>query len=378
MEYSINQKITGDTMKIKINTTSLTGSLFKLCQLIKSGIKSSHKGFKSLFHMDEYIAFGKHIVEHCGSRPETSTYWFTPPDLQNNQGNWLRTKNGYAVSGVLLMEDRVQGCQSPAAPIFMALFPFVWIIANLIGATHIPYLSQTADILIKCIYVYFFARFFGIGGVFTLLLCLFPSMIVGSVLHFVPGEYGFMVRQQIDKFTAYSYLLPCLFPVFYKFLFNREFAKSLGEQSVNFNKPALQQAGEQARKQRDLQAINVYRQKAMPIVIGYAEGVTSRAGDFLGPDEGKEFIQNKEDLKLHAILFGAPGTGKSTLGTNIIYHLCLDEHLSAQYHALPQEEKELFIEQEVKQVSDFRKSVIEKLAEQEAEDEEQNEFIAVL
>lgn len=354
-------------MQLKIKLPNI--DLGKASSAVKDTAKTGQASFKGLFNVQSYIQKGKDIVDLCGSRHEVPDLPFIPEDLDDREGNWQLTKNHFPVPGVIPQADYETGCQSPAAPIYMMLFPFVMMFSSLLKACGFISLS----VLVDLVYLWFYHRFFGEPWSFGLGFFMFPNILLTPLIpllnHFMPFELSSQIGGFMQKAITYSSLIACTFPLFYLRSYNRNLAKSLGHMGNTYNGPALAGVNRSAKATRTLQIANAAKDTSYRMVFGTADETLAKNGDKLAADSGKPILQTPNDQKTGMIIFGEPGSGKTAVIKGLVANLVIAESVAKQQARLPDADKKQITKDHDNFMSKFSESLMEQIKKQKEEHE---------
>lgn len=229
----------------------------------------------------------------------------TAPDLDDVEGRFNLTPEGYRVTGRLLVEDMMHGSYSPINPLLLGLLPFMVAIVGLGGVIN-PMISIILALGVLYLYVkqigFMFFFLMAIAGVAFMFLL---NTVVGD---FVPQS----MREAFVIFTKYWYFaIPALAPLVYTQFQGYKRARILAAQGKMANAASQGRLSAGHITARAQQAANSIMDKTKFIRFGTSSGLATKKGDGFSPDANKPFGVTIKDLTFNFIAFGATGTGKT-------------------------------------------------------------------
>ena len=261
------------------------------------------KALSLLFPMEAILKEEKEFADDCGWSHHNSHHPKVSPDLQDKHGSWQLTKNGFPVTGRILEEQFNMGTQSPALPIYLALWTAVAILTGLLQTLGIGYIGSALT----------FTYFIGFIGFFGWLpaICMGVAVIVPSLaLNYIAPTMS-AVGVNIETAALIIAFIPAVLPGIYLYLKIKREAGILGHEGTMNNGAVLAAPRSHRNETRFAQDFNSINDKSHLIVFGKASGKLSKSGDELAPDKDLPFGLSMDDIFKHVAIFGATGSGKT-------------------------------------------------------------------
>lgn len=227
----------------------------------------------------------------------------TTKDLDDLEGRYDLTPEGYRVTGRLLAEDISIGSSSPATTLPLAFAPFIMGLVVTLNATQHPFLAA----LLLLGFGVFLVRSVGFGFVCGLIAA---GLIVPAAATVLSNAFG--LSGIVDMLMVAGAIVVLSLPVLYNHLEVRKRAKRLMQQGQVANAASsgtLTRAHVPARRK---QAAGARRDKTPFIPLGTALGAATKKRDGYSPDAGMTFGYTLKDSGLHTMIFGKSGTGKTS------------------------------------------------------------------
>lgn len=264
-------------------------------------------------------------------RPDVPHGRDTTPDLDDVEGRWELTPEGYRVSGRLLVEDMLHGSYSPVVPLWLGLLPLALLAAVVMGAIQ-PVLGGLV------LLAYSIATLRLVGLKFLVGFGLAASVVGGLLFWLVPKLIGFAgnagtsmgaggvsatLNQGFGSMMAMvGLLIPATGPLLYVLIKSYSRARALNAQGKMANAASQGKLSKVHIAARQKQAALALKDKSPLVDYGVSQGVATGKRDGFSPDAGRRFGQTINDLGLHFMIFGRSGSGKtSSLLGRVLYTL---------------------------------------------------------
>lgn len=267
-------------------------------------------------------------------RPDVPHGRDTTPDLDDVEGRFDLTPEGYRVSGRLLVDDMLHGSYSPVIPVWLAIMPVVLLLSALLGFVS-PWLSGLvllayAVATIRLVGFWFLVGFFIFASLAAGAVALLGSMLgpimgqmkgamaaMGAVPTPSPGGGGGM-----GLMAFLGLMIPALAPLMFVGIKAYTRARALNAQGKEANAASQGKLSRVHIAARQKQAALALKDKSPFIMYGEAQGVATAKRDGFAPDAKKPMGQTINDLGLHLMILGRSGSGKtSTLLARALYAL---------------------------------------------------------
>lgn len=241
------------------------------------------------------------LIDSCSTRHDIPHGSKVPKDLDDKQGTWQLTKDGYPVVGVLLPEEFAEGDQSPAAPLYLALAPILFTLGGLTGWGAVTTTLAVA-------YIIGFALIFRVNWLLAgaVILALALGQFAMSML---PSEGFGQIATKASSAVSLAFIaLPALY---YLFKSNKRAKKLYYNAKVN-SQAAMNAPKANPNEARFIQASNSAKDKSYFIEYGKSTGSLSVNGDLFAPDKDLPFGHTTNDVATHILYTGATGSGKTS------------------------------------------------------------------
>lgn len=288
-------------------TQSIVQSLYVLLAVgavvvvYKSIKNKSWTGLAAFIPMDEIQSKAWQETNAVSQRHDVPHGKNTMPDLDDKEGRFDLTPEGYRVAGRLKLDDMLKGSYSLMAPLALGLAPIVFGLLMM--------LSQGNTILAAVLgIVYFVATIRLVGGGFAFFLAFLG--IGGYMLNnFATGLGAESVATAVVQIlmAAVVAFLPALF---WRHEHKRR-ARELMIQGISANAATVGKLNQTHVAARRKQAAAARNDKTPFIKLGTATGQGSINGDNFSPDAGMPFGLTVKDGGLHMLVLGKSGSGKS-------------------------------------------------------------------
>lgn len=292
----------------------LVGSVYGL---VKNKSLPSFSSFMPLDRMRRDAMAETNAVSRRGDIPHGKN---TTPDLDDMEGRFDLTPDGYRVSGRLFVDDMLHGTYSPVVPVWLGLLPFVLLVGTLLAK-----ISPTLGWALILLYGVFTIPMVGWGFILSFIVL---GVVLGLAWTFLGGYIsGIFLNamalgspesmQEFSKMRSIltgggALIIPAFLPLIYVGLRGYARAKDLRAQGHKANAASQGAMAEVHIEARRKQAHAAVRDKTPFVWLGEASGKATSKRDGFAPDAGKPFGQTIQDLKLHSMIMGASGTGKTS------------------------------------------------------------------
>lgn len=250
-------------------------------------------------------------------RPDVPHGKDTTPDLDDVEGRFELTPEGYRVTGRLLVDDMLHGSYTPVAPAWLALMPMALLLSVTLGLFS-PMLAG----LVLLAYAVATIR---LVGFWFLLGFAVISSIASAVVYFGLGKLSSLtsvmggaalagpLQQASGAFFSFlGLLIPATAPLIYVMIKAYGRARALNAQGKEANAASQGKLSRVHVQARAKQAAMALKDTSMFIPYGTSLGVATAKRDGFAPDKGKVMGQTVNDLGLHLMIFGRSGSGKTS------------------------------------------------------------------
>ena len=256
-----------------------------------------------LFPMEAILKEEKEFVDDCGWSHHNSHNPKVSPDLQDRHGSWQLTKNGFPVTGRILSEQFHVGTQSPALPIYLALWTAFAILSGVLQTLGVGYVGPILTFA-------YFIGFIGFFGFFPAILMGVAVVAPSLALNYIAPTLS-AVGINIETVALAVAFIPAVLPGLYLFFKIKREAGILAHEGNENNGAVIAAPRSHPNEARFDQDRNSIKDKSHLIVFGNSSGKLSKSGDELAPDKGLPFGLTMDDLFKHLAIFGATGSGKT-------------------------------------------------------------------
>ena len=232
-----------------------------------------------------------------------------PEDLQDREGSWQFTENGFPVAGRMLPEEVDIGSVSPVLPLYFALFPVIAMFSFILAKMGLA----TAGTILESLYFVGFFTFFGFFTTIVMLLSVKLLPMGAAYLTNLTGSLGlgaivpaFSMLPSPSTIAAFT---PALLPLLYLFLVKKKRASRLAYQGSATTGAPIKHKPNEARF---IQADRAAKDKSFFTTYGISTGAFSKIGDELAPDANLPVGQTTKDQATNLVIFGSIGSGKTT------------------------------------------------------------------
>ena len=275
------------------------------------------KALSLLFPIKSIIIEEETFVDSCARSHHNSHHPDVSPDLQDKHGTFQLTENGFPVTGNLLPEQFHVGTQSPALPVYLALWSVVAMFSGILQTAGVTSIGS----LLTFLYIAGFVGFFGIGATLLVsVLILAPGLALSAVSPFLA-----QLHVDVENIAIVIALLPAFLPLVYSFFKTRREASRLAYEGAVSKGAVLAAPRSMPNAARLEQDANDLHDKTHFIQLGTATGRLAKNGDELAPDKGLPFGAKSADFSKHLMIFGATGSGKTTSGLRPVWMGFIEE-----------------------------------------------------
>ena len=286
-------------------------------QLERKGIK--FQALSLFFNMKKVVHEAKEEAKSLGGRHDIPHSPKIPSDLQDSEGSWQLTKEGYPITGRILSHELTVGSTSPMVPAYLA------------GWVFIAPLLAVFPMVGKCLALAYVLGLFGYIGTTSTLAMLFFVLAPATAIAFIPAGVNAVMPMSPAFIVG---LIPALLPFAHWFVGNKTRAMALLAMGKLHNGAVLGAPKTGRSDARWAQALNASKDKAHFIPLGQAKGAFTRVGDAYAPDEGMELGLTTSDASKHILILGSTGTGKTSSGLRPIIAAINQEEEHAMQEAI--------------------------------------------
>ena len=237
----------------------------------------------------------------------------TTADLDDVEGRWDLTPEGYRVTGRLLADDMLHGSYSPVVPLWLGLVPLAMILTVvftklspiLAGLFVLSYVAITVSLV-----GFWFLFWLGVAALLGSMAVKWGMGALGGMVAAAGGEGMGKLTNMIG--TWMMLLVPALMPLIYVGIKMYGRARNMRAQGREANAASQGRMADAHVTARRKQAAMALKDKSPWIWLGESTGIASGKRDGFSPDAKKGFGQTLQDLGLHVIIWGASGTGKTS------------------------------------------------------------------
>jgi hypothetical protein len=247
---------------------------------------------------------------------------WVPIDLRDRKGRYYRTREGYRISGRLLVQDMLEGSPSSSVALVFGCYPLIALVLAL--GTTLGLFGSLFDGLINVLWVIIALTFTGFGplGLYFIGLLIIVGMSTGlgaisSMFGLIPG-IGPLLEEatqggQANSIVAFiGSLIPGFLPLIPATIQSRSRARALAAQGSICNIESLGSYSFSHIAARQSQAEQAAKDSTKFITLGVATGACTYKWDDYAPDRGLPVGLSESDLSTHLIVFGRTGSGKTS------------------------------------------------------------------
>lgn len=252
-------------------------------------------------------------------RPDVPHGKETTPDLDDIEGRFELTPEGYRVTGRMFVEDMLHGSYSPAAPLWLGLFPVVAVIAYfsaqlsvlLAGAVLLFYLMVSISLVGFGFFLGVAVATAGLWFTFNFAIGRLVSLALKASSNNGDLAASLMATKGVIA-AGLGFLVISLAPLIFVGMRAYGRARGLRAQGQKANAASQGLLASAHIASRKKQAQTALKDKTPWVWLGEAMGKATAKRDGFAPDAGKGFGQTLKDMGLHGIVCGASGTGKTS------------------------------------------------------------------
>lgn len=257
-----------------------------------------------------------------------------PEDLRDRQGRFFGTREGYRISGRMLVGDMLDGSPSAALPLLYATYPFM---AFALGFLSNVGILGSGGVLFFNLLWFFAVLQFGSGILRFIGLALVIILAQGGPDQIMAGlgsglgswfmsederalmqEMGMASGGGGGMMALIATLIPAVLPLFMARRAALARARALAAQGSLCALESMGEMTHQHEEPRRIQAEQAARDKSPFITLGEATGACTRKWDGFAPDAGLPVGLTTNDLSTHLVIFGKTGSGKTSRALRVI------------------------------------------------------------
>lgn len=295
----------GGTAKSVVNILYIVIAVAIVGVIAKSVKDKTWSGLSAFIPLDEIQTKAWQETNAVSQRHDVPHGKNTTPDLDDKEGRFDLTPEGYRVSGRLKLDDMLKGSYSLMAPVVLGLAPLVMGLLSSIAQAN----GLLAGLLGVCYFV-MTIRLVGGGFAFFLALLAGGAVFLSKFVGALAGVGGVSIASTIVQ-AAIMLALALLPALFWRYE-NKRRARELLIQGITANAATVGKLNQSHVAARKKQAAAAKNDKTPFIPFGYASGQASGNGDKFAPDPNMLFGYSIKDGGLHTIGFGKSGSGKSS------------------------------------------------------------------